>query len=262
MQKVNTMDNSTFVIFWTIFYRECLRFFRIWTQTLLPALITSFLYFMIFGHLIGPRIGLMQNVPYNEYISPGLVILSVINSAYGNVSSSLFTSRFQRNIEELLISPASSQIIILGFVLGGIVRGMLVGSGVAGICFIFIGFHVAHPGIMLLVLALSATLFSLMGFTNGIFAKTFDDIMIIPTFVLTPLTYLGGVFYSIHLLSPFWAKLSMLNPVLHIVNAFRYSWIDVTDIPISTALTMMLSVIIGLYLMNLRLLNQGSSLRT
>lgn len=256
------MNNQAFVAFWTIFSRECARFIRIWSQTLLPPLITMLLYFLIFGHLIGPRIGLMQNIPYNEYISPGLVMLAVINTAYSNVSSSVFTSRFQRNIEEILISPTSYSVLILGVVLGGIIRGILVGLGVSLICFYFIGFHIAHPLLMLLVLLLCSSMFALMGFLNGIYAKTFDDIMIIPSFVLTPLIYLGGVFYSVHLLPALWAKLSLLNPILHIVNAFRYSWLNVSDIPITAALSMLIAVNIILYVLNIQLLNRGSSIRS
>jgi ABC-2 type transport system permease protein len=256
------MLNQSIVSFNTIFMREVVRFLRIWTQTILPPVITMFLYFVIFGHLIGPRIGLMQSVPYNEYIAPGLVMLSVISSAYANVSSSLFSSRFQRNLEEVLVSPTSNSVMIWGYVLGGVVRGMCVGLAVTVISSAFIGFHFEHVGLMLLVMFLCSTLFSLMGFTNGIFARTFDDIMIIPSFVLTPLTYLGGVFYSIHMLSPFWATVSLFNPVLHIVNAFRFAWLGVSDIPIFTALAMMTGVTIGLYLLNLWLLHRGTRIKS
>lgn len=255
------MNKTKFIAFYTIFRREVVRFIRIWMQTILPNVITMSLYFIIFGNLIGPRIGAMQGIPYNQYIAPGLVMLAVITSAYANVSGSFFSSRFQRNIEEILISPTSHSIIILGFVLGGVARGLVVGFCVSIIAAFFTGFHVHHFFATLLIVFLSACLFSLMGMTNALFAKKFDDISVIPVFVLTPLTYLGGVFYSIDLLAPVWQKASLANPILYIVNAFRYGMIGITDVKLSHAISMILIFIVAFYLLNLWLMKKGTGIR-
>jgi ABC-2 type transport system permease protein len=245
----------------TIIYREVRRFTRIWPQTLLPPAITMVLYFVIFGNLIGRRIGDMDGFSYMDYIVPGLIMMSVITNAYGNVVSSFFGSKFQRNIEELLVSPVSPHTILVGYLVGGVLRGLAVGLIVTLLSLFFTQLQVHHLGVTLLVVLLTASLFSLGGFINAVYARSFDDISIIPTFVLTPLTYLGGVFYSISLLPPFWQMLSLGNPVLHMVNAFRYGILGVSDIRIGVAISFMLLATAALYLFCIRLLVSGRGMR-
>ena len=318
----------------TIVYREVRRFLRIWPQTLLPPAITMVLYFVIFGNLIGRQIGDMGGFTYMQYIVPGLIMMSVITNSYGNVVSSFFGSKFQRSIEELMVSPVSPHTILVGYVLGGVLRGLAVGVIVTILSMFFtdlqvhhlgvtvavvlltatifslLGFvnavfarnfddisiiptfvltpltylggvlrglavgvivtilsmfftdlQVHHLGVTVVVVLLTATIFSLLGFVNAVFARNFDDISIIPTFVLTPLTYLGGVFYSITLLPPFWQTVSLANPVLHMVNSFRYGILGVSDISIGTAITFMLVATAVLYLLCVRLLVSGRGMR-
>lgn len=246
----------------TIVYREVRRFMRIWPQTLLPPAITMVLYFVIFGNLIGRQIGGMGGFSYMQYIVPGLIMMSVITNSYGNVVSSFFGSKFQRSIEELMVSPVSPHTILIGYVVGGVLRGLMVGIIVTLLSLFFTDLQVHHLGITVLVVLLTATIFSLLGFVNAVFARNFDDISIIPTFVLTPLTYLGGVFYSITLLPPIWQTISLANPVLHMVNAFRYGILGVSDIKISTAITFMMVATIVLYFACARLLVSGRGMRT
>lgn len=245
----------------TIVQREIRRYTRIWPQTLLPPAITMVLYFVIFGSLIGARIGEMDGFSYMEYIVPGLIMMSVITNSYSNVVSSFFSTKFQRSVEELLVSPVSPQVIVIGFALGGITRGLAVALIVTLLSMFFTDLQVHHIGVTLLVIVLTATIFSLGGFINAVYARNFDDISIIPTFVLTPLTYLGGVFYSIHLLSPFWQTLSLVNPILHMVNAFRYGILGVSDIHIGVAIGFMLVAAVLLYLFCVRLLRSGRGMR-
>ncbi|MGE4303465.1 MAG: ABC transporter permease [Novosphingobium sp.] len=245
----------------TIVHREIRRYTRIWPQTLLPPAITMVLYFVIFGSLIGARIGEMDGFSYMDYIVPGLIMMSVITNSYSNVVSSFFSTKFQRSIEELLVSPVSPHVIVVGFALGGITRGLAVAVIVTLLSMFFTDLQVHHLGITVLVITLTASIFALGGFINAVFARNFDDISIIPTFVLTPLTYLGGVFYSIHLLSPFWQTLSLANPVLHMVNAFRYGILGVSDIRIGVAISFMLVAVALLYLVSVRLLMSGRGMR-
>ncbi|KHL70175.1 MULTISPECIES: ABC transporter permease [Pseudomonas] len=245
----------------TIVYREVRRFLRIWPQTLLPPAITMALYFVIFGNLIGARIGEMDGLPYMDFIVPGLIMMSVITNAYSNVVSSFFGSKFQRNIEELMVAPVSPHIILVGYVAGGVLRGLGVALIVTVLSLFFTQLQVHHLGVTILVILLAATIFALGGFINAAYARSFDDISIIPTFVLTPLTYLGGVFYSIHLLSPFWQSVSLANPILHMVNAFRYGILGVSDIHIGTAIGFMLLATAVLYLFCIHLLKSGRGLR-
>ncbi|HTN30229.1 MAG TPA: ABC transporter permease [Pseudomonas sp.] len=245
----------------TIVYREVRRFMRIWPQTLLPPAITMALYFVIFGNLIGARIGEMDGLPYMDFIVPGLIMMSVITNAYSNVVSSFFGAKFQRNIEELMVAPVSSHIILVGYVAGGVLRGLGVALIVTLLSLFFTQLQVHHLGVTVLVILLAATIFALGGFINAAYARSFDDIAIIPTFVLTPLTYLGGVFYSIHMLSPFWQTVSLGNPILHMVNAFRYGILGVSDINIGTAIGFMLVAAAVLYLFCIHLLNSGRGLR-
>jgi len=245
----------------TIVYREVRRFMRIWPQTLLPPAITMALYFVIFGNLIGRQIGGVGEFTYMEFIVPGLIMMSVITNSYGNVVSSFYGSKFQRNIEELMVSPVSPHTILIGFVAGGVLRGLAVGFIVTLLSLFFTDLQVHHVGITMLVVLVTATVFSMGGFINAVFARSFDDISIIPTFVLTPLTYLGGVFYSISLLPEFWQKVSMANPILHMVNAFRYGILGVSDINISVAVGLMLLSAALLYLYCIHLMITGRGMR-
>ena len=245
----------------TIVYREVRRFMRIWPQTLLPPAITMALYFVIFGNLICRQIGGVGQFTYMQFIVPGLIMMSVITNSYGNVVSSFFGSKFQRNIEELMVSPVSPHIILLGYVMGGVLRGLAVGLIVTVLSLFFTDMQVHHIGITMLVVFMTAAIFSMGGFINAVFARSFDDISIIPVFVLTPLTYLGGVFYSIDLLPEFWQKVSMINPILHMVNAFRYGILGVSDINISVAIGLMLLTAAIFYLVCIRLMISGRGLR-
>src|SRR5690606_8514310 len=214
----------------TIVRREVARILRIWGQTLVPPAITMTLYFLIFGGLIGSRIGDMGGFTYMEFIVPGLVMMSVIQNSYGNISSSFFGAKFGRHVEELLVSPMPSWVILGGYVAGAVVRGLMVGAIVLGIAMFFTTVRVPHPLVMLSTVLLGATIFSLAGFINAVYAKKFDDVAIVPTFILTPLTYLGGVFYSVKLL-PAWAETAThFNPVFYMVNAFRYGLLGVSDV--------------------------------
>ncbi len=246
----------------TIATREILRFSRIWIQTVLPPVITTALYFVIFGNLIGPRIGKMDGFDYMEFIIPGLIMMAVITNSYANVVSSFYGSKFQRHIEEMIISPTPNYIILLGYVCGGVARGLTVGIAVTVISLVFHPLNIHSLWVMFSMIILTAILFSLAGLINGVFAKSFDDISIIPTFVLTPLTYLGGIFYSISMLPEFWQHLSLANPILYMVNAFRYGFLGVSDISLMTSYAIIIAFIITLYLFSLYLLRKGHGIRT
>lgn len=255
-------ERNYLVAFYTILYKEISRFMRIWVQTLLPPAITMGLYFIIFGHLIGPRIGMMHGFSYMQYIAPGIIMMSVITNAYANVVSSFFGAKFQRHIEEILVAPVPNILILTGFVAGGIVRGIVVGIMVTIVALFFTDLAVHSYVVTIAVVVLTAALFSIAGLINAIFAKKFDDISIVPTFVLTPLTYLGGVFYSIELLPKFWQHLSLGNPILYMVNAFRYGILGVTDIDIGTAFAVIVAFNVILFFGALHLLNRGVGIRT
>jgi len=250
------------VSLWTLTVKEVRRFLRIWVQTLVPPAVTMSLYFVIFGSLIGPRIGSMDGFDYIQYMIPGLIMLSVITNSYNNVVSSFYSVKFQKSIEELLISPMPNWSILLGFVLGGVCRGLLIGIIVFGVSLLFYpDFTVANPLLTITVLLLTAILFSLMGFINAVFADSFDDISIIPTFVLTPLIYLGGVFYSINILPEFWKNISLGNPMLYVVNIFREGMIGISDVSIPFSLFMIVMFIFILTITCLYLLNKGTGIR-
>ncbi len=253
-------------IIWTAFVtlvvKEVRRFGRIWVQTLLPPAITMTLYFVIFGNLIGSRIGEMGGFDYMEYIVPGLIMMSVITSSYGNVVSSFFGTKFQRNIEELLVAPVPNFIILAGYVTGGVTRGLLVGLIVTLLSLFFTDLTVQHPLITISIVLLTAIVFSLGGFINAVYANTFDDIAIVPTFILTPLTYLGGVFYSISLLPELWQWVSKLNPILYMVNTFRYGILGVSDIDVAFAYAMIIGFILVLGSLSMHLLNTGRGIRS
>lgn len=246
----------------TILGKEIHRFMRIWPQTVLPAAVTTSLYFLIFGTLIGNRIGPMDGISYMDYIVPGVALMSVITNSYSNVVSSFYSSKFQRNIEELLTSPVPNWIILTGYVGGGVVRGLTVGAVVTGIGMLFSTLTFLHPGVIMGVFILTASLFALAGFINAVYANSFDDISIVPNFVLTPLVYLGGVFYSINLLPEFWQKVSLGNPVLYMVNAFRYGFLGVSDIPVGPALGVISLVVLMLTGWALWLLRRGTGLKS
>ncbi len=257
------MKNSEiWIAFYTILVREIRRFTRIWPQTLLPPAITMSLYFAIFGNFIGDRIGLMDGFSYMQYIVPGLIMMSVITNSYSNVSSSFFSAKFQHSIQELLVSPTPNWVILMGYVLGGVARGLCVGFIVTLLSLFFTQLSIENLFITVLVIFLTAVMFSLGGFVNGIYAKSFDDVSIVPTFILTPLTYLGGVFYSISLLPDFWQGFSLLNPVLYMVNAFRYGILGVSDINVYWALVMVLVFIVVFFWYGLYLLNRGQGIRS
>ncbi len=253
------MNNS--IAFRTIIYKEIHRFIRIWPQTLLPPAISTALYFLIFGKLIGDRIGSINGASYMDYIVPGIILMSVISHSYANVVSSFYSSKFQHNIEELLVAPVSNRIILAGYVGGGIARGLLVGIVVTGISMLFADITVNHLGVTIAVYFLTATLFALAGFINAVFADSFDDISIIPNFVLTPLSYLGGVFYSVSMLPDLWQTISLANPILYMVNAFRYGLIGVSDIKIEIAFAITGGFILFLTALSLFLLHKGVGIK-
>ena len=249
------------IAFQTIITKEVLRFTRIWMQTLLPPVITTSLYFVIFGKLIGERIGEMEGYSYIDFIVPGLILMSVIQNSYANVVSSFFSTKLQHYIEELLISPVPNWVILSGYVVGGVARGTLVGILVTVVSLLFSDLEINHYGLTLMVFVLTSILFALAGFINAVYATTFDDISIVPTFVLTPLTYLGGVFYSISLLPEFWQGVSLGNPVLYMINAFRYGILGVSDIDIVLALVIIVAFIIVLATFSLVLLSRGVGIK-
>lgn len=249
------------IAFLTIFRKEVKRFSRIWIQTLLPPVITMALYFVIFGTLIGSRIGDMGGFTYIQFVAPGLIMMAVLTNAYANVVSSFFSAKFQRSIEEVLVSPTPNYIILLGYTMGGVARGLSVGILVTVMALLFTHLQIHSWFITLSIVLLTSMLFSLAGFINAVYANTFDEISIVPTFILTPLTYFGGVFYSISLLPEIWQHVSRLNPILHIVNAFRYGILGVSDINIGYAISGLILGVVVLFMISLHLLKTGKRLR-
>jgi len=245
----------------TIATKEYLRFIRIWIQTVLPPAISVGLYFIIFGQLIGSQINDIDGYRYMDYIVPGLILMSVITNAYANVVSSFFSAKFHHSVEEMLVSPLPNYIILLGFVSGGLARGIIVGITVTMVSMFFSDFQIHSYLVTFAVFILTSILFALAGFINAAYAKSFDDITIIPTFVLTPLTYLGGIFYSIKMLPDFWQNVSLVNPILYMINAFRYGLLGVSDIDLSTAFSIIVAFIAVLYYFALRLLKLGIGLK-
>ncbi len=250
------------VAFKTILGKETRRFLRIWQQTILPPAVTMSLYLVIFGNLIGTRVGEMDGYPYMDYIAPGVIMMAVITNSYSNVVSSFFGARYQRYIEEMLISPTPHAIILLGYVGGGVARGLAVGLVVTTVAMLLADLPLHNLLVTVLMVFLTSVLFSLAGFINAIYARNFDDIAIVPTFVLTPLMYLGGVFYSIRLLPEPWQTLSHFNPILYMVNGFRYGILGVSDIPVFGALVMITVFVVALFVFSMRLLNRGVGIRT
>jgi len=253
---------ETFTAFRTIVVKEFMRFIRIWVQTILPPVITTSLYFVIFGNLIGEQIGNMDGFRYMDYIVPGLIMMAVITNSYGNVVSSFYGSKFQRNIEEMLVSPMPNYIILCGYVSGGVARGIIVGIAVTFVSLFFSDLQFHNIWVIVSVFLLTSILFSLAGFINAVYANSFDDISIVPTFILTPLTYLGGIFYSISLLPDFWQTASLANPILYMVNAFRFGFLGVTDINLAVSYAIIITFILILYFYSMHLLNKGKGIRS
>jgi len=246
----------------TIARREVSRILRIWTQTLIPPAITMTLYFLIFGGLIGSRVGEMDGIRYMDFIVPGLVMMSVIQNSYGNISSSFFGAKFGRHVEELLVSPMPDWVILGGYVAGAVLRGLMVGVIVMCIAMLFTTVRIPHLLVTVSTVLLGATIFSLAGFINAVFAKKFDDVAIVPIFILTPLTYLGGVFYSVKLL-PGWAEaMTHANPIFYMVNAFRYGLLGSSDVSLAVAYALMLAFAVALAALSLWLLRRGTGLRS
>lgn len=246
----------------SILHKEVHRFMRIWVQTLVPPAITISLYFIIFGSLIGSRIGQMGGFDYMTFIVPGLIMMSVITNSYSNVASSFFSAKWQRNVEEMLVAPVPNWVIVAGYVGGGMARGMLVGLIVTIIAMFFTEIQIHNIWVILITVSLTAAVFSLGGLINAVFAGSFDDISIIPTFVLTPLTYLGGVFYSLSLLPEFWQGVSKLNPIVYMVSAFRYGFLGYQDVSLTTSFTVIGIFIVSLYAIAMTLISKGIGLRS
>jgi ABC-2 type transport system permease protein len=249
------------IAFTTIMLKEMRRFLRIWVQTILPPMITTALYFVIFGKMIGSQLAPIEGYSYMDYIVPGLIMMTVITNSYANVVSSFYGSKFQRYVEELLIAPIPHSLILLGFISGGVARGLIVGVMVTIVAAFFVDLQLHNLWVAVSVMVLTSILFALGGFINAVYAKSFDDISIIPTFVLTPLTYLGGIFYSVSMLPGFWQSISHVNPILYMINAFRYGMLGVSDISLATAYSVIVVFIVGLYSYSLWLLKRGVGLR-
>ncbi len=250
------------IAFETIIIKEVRRFMRIWTQTMLPPVITISLYFVIFGNLVGSRIGEMGGFRYMEFIVPGLIMMAVIQNSYSNVVSSFFSQKFQRSVEELLVAPIPNYVILSGFIAGGMARGLCVGFIVTLVSLFFADLPLYSPVITISVVLFTSLVFSLGGFINAVFANNFDDVSIIPTFVLTPLIYLGGVFYSIELLPPFWQLVSRLNPIFYMVNTFRYGILGTSDIDVAWAFAMLVLFAVLLFGACIWLLRRGTGIRS
>ncbi|PJG82679.1 ABC transporter permease [Caviibacterium pharyngocola] len=252
----------SWIAFKTILTKEIRRFMRIWVQTLVPPVITMTLYFVIFGQLIGGRIGEMGGFSYMQFIVPGLIMMSALTNSFANVASSFYSTKFARNVEELLISPTSPHIIILGYMAGGMARGLCVGVLVTIVSLLFVSFDIHSWTVIALTLLMTTAAFSLGGLINAVFARSFDDISIIPTFVLTPLTYLGGVFYSISLLPDFWQAISKLNPIVYMINGFRYGFLGVSDVGLVYTFSVLGVFITALYAVAYYLISRGVGLRS
>ena len=254
--------HAQFIAFRAILVKEVLRFTRIWIQTILPPMITTALYFVIFGRLIGSQIGDIHGFQYMEYIVPGLILMAVITNSYANVVSSFYSAKFQHNIEEMLVAPVPNYLIMIGFIGGGVARGLAVGLAVTIVALFFTSIPLHNLWVAVSVLLLTSVLFSLAGLINAIYATSFDHISIIPTFVLTPLTYLGGVFYTVAMLPPFWQSVSFANPILYMVNAFRYGLLGVSDVNLGVAYLAIAGFIAVLFGFALSLLNRGYGIRS
>ena len=250
-----------YIAFMTILRKEIRRYLRIWPQTLLPSAITMSLYFVIFGTLIGSRIGEMGGFSYMQFVVPGLIMMAIVTNSYSNVVSSFFGSKFNHSVEELLVSPTPNYIILMGYVVGGVTRGLFVAAVVTVVSLFFTRLHIHSYFVVVVIVLMTSTLFALAGFINAVYANSFDDISIIPTFVLTPLIYLGGVFYSMELLPDFWAGVSKLNPLVYVVNAFRYGVLGVSDVSLGVSFGMITLFTVIAFAYSMHLLNSGKRLR-
>ncbi len=246
----------------SIWTKEITRFARIWIQTLVPPVITMTLYFIIFGNLIGSRIGEMHGFDYMQFIVPGLIMMSVITNSYANVAASFFSAKFQHNIEELLVAPVPTHVVIWGYIGGGVARGVCVGILVTAVSLFFVPLQIYSWWVIVLTLLCTSILFSLGGLLNAVFARTFDDISLIPTFVLTPLTYLGGVFYSLTLLPPVWQAISKLNPIVYMISGFRFGFLGINDVPLYLTFGVLGAFIVGIYILVWWLIERGTGLRS
>jgi len=255
-------SSVNFIALKSILHKEVHRFMRIWVQTLVPPAITISLYFVIFGSLIGSRIGEMGGFDYMSFIVPGLIMMSVITNSYSNVASSFFSAKWQRNVEEMLVAPVPNWVIVAGYVGGGMARGMLVGLIVTLVSLLFVDIQIHNIWVIIATVCLTSATFALGGLINAIFAGSFDDISIIPTFILTPLTYLGGVFYSISLLPDFWQGVSQINPIVYMVNAFRYGFLGISDVSLTIAFSVLGVFIVTLFTIAMTLISKGIGLRS
>lgn len=249
------------IAYQTLVYKELIRIFRIWPQTIMPPAITMTLYFLIFGKLVGSQLRPLNGFTYMQYIVPGLVMMSVITNSYIHTSSSFFGMKFQRSIEELLVSPMPNVIILLGFITGALARVFIVGGIVLGIALLFTHLTLHHVGLMLVSVLLTACFFATAGIINAIYARNFDDVSWMPSFVLTPLTYLGGVFFSINMLSPLWQKIAMLDPIFYIIDIFRYAMLGITETHILSAVLVLFLMTVSLFFYALHLLRTSLRLR-
>lgn len=245
----------------TLIMNEIRRILRIWPQTLLPPAVTMSLYFLIFGKMIGSRVGEMGGVSYMQFIVPGLIMMAVIGNSYSNVVSSFFSTKFSGSIEEMLVSPISKHTILLGYIVGGLFRGLVIGATVTVLALFFTQLSLTHVFVTIFTIVMTSALFSLGGMINAIFARSFDDISIVPSFVLTPLTYLGGVFYSLNDLPDFWQKVSLFNPIVYMVNAFRYGVLGHSDVNVWGSLIAIAFFTLVFYTIAYGLLKNGSRLR-
>lgn len=261
-QPERTIASVNWIAFKTLVVKEIRRFMRIWVQTIVPPAVSAVLYMMIFGKLIGSRIGVMDGHSYIDFVVPGIIMMAVITNSYSNAVSSFFSAKFQQHIEEILIAPVHNWVILLGFVVGGVCRGLAVGALVAAVSLLFTDISVENPLVTLLVVVLTSTLFAIGGVINSVYAQSFDDISIIPNFVLTPLTYLGGIFYSVKLLPDFWYNVSLINPVLYMVNGFRYGILGSSDFPIWWSFLVILIFILLLSAIALHLMNKGVGIKS
>tara|TARA_B100000029_G_C17602094_1_gene966184 strand:+ start:1568 stop:2338 length:771 start_codon:yes stop_codon:yes gene_type:complete len=255
------MKKNILIPYKTIVIKEFLRFARIWIQTILPSVVTMFLYIIIFGNFIGERIGEIKNFSYMDYIIPGLIIMPVISNSYMNVVGSFYSSKFMKSIEELLVSPVSNNIILLGYITGGILRGFAVGIAVYIVITFFTDIKIVHLGITIFMTFITAFLFSTAGFINAVYAKSWDDINIVPTFILAPLTYLGGTFFAIDLLPTMWQTISLFNPIAYIVSSFRYGFLGIEELNLEFSILIIMSITIILYLIALLLLSKGTGIK-
>ena len=262
LQPERTIASVNWIAFKTLVVKEIRRFMRIWVQTIVPPAVSAVLYMMIFGKLIGSRIGVMDGHSYIDFVVPGIIMMAVITNSYSNAVSSFFSAKFQQHIEEILIAPVHNWVILLGFVVGGVCRGLAVGALVAAVSLLFTDISVENPLVTLLVVVLTSTLFAIGGVINSVYAQSFDDISIIPNFVLTPLTYLGGIFYSVKLLPDFWYNVSLINPVLYMVNGFRYGILGSSDFPIWWSFLVILIFILLLSAIALHLMNKGVGIKS